>query len=168
MKNNFSKAMVILIVLLGLINTQHIYGQQPMKYVTVCYIFDNLVFGLRFNSNIVEINKLIIKQIQERGVDFKLESKEEENSFRKIGATDELIKAIRGNFSKEFQHQIDLYKKFTDNYAGKTIEQRRTAIDAAKEFIEKFGDVEDNKDIIKYLKKIIPELERRIATEIQK
>lgn len=167
MKAFFGKTLIILFVLIGFTNTQQVYGQQKLKWVSACNIFDNLVFGLRFNSSINEANRLLIKQIQERGVNFKLEL-EEEKSFRKIGASDLLIKAIRENFSKEFQYQIDLYKKFTDNYAGKTIEQKKIAIDAGKEFIEKFGDEEDNKDIIEYLKKVIPELERRISIQNQR
>ena len=162
MKLFFSKTVIIFIVLFGFFNTQQVYGQQEVKYVTVCQVFDNLVFGLRFNNNIAEINKWLIKQIQERGVDFKLESKEEENSFRKIGASDLLIKAIRENYSKELEEKSDLYKKFTENYASKNPEQLKIAIESGKEFVKRYREDESVKEIVDYLVKTIPALERRI------
>lgn len=150
-------------------NSLQVYGQQKEKLVSACHIFDNLVFGLRFNSSIVEVNRRIIKQIQERGVDFRLESKEEENSFRKIGASELLIQAIRGNFSKILQEQTILYKKFTDNYNG-TPEQKKIALYAAKEYIEKYAEDEESKDIIEYFRKTIPAMEKyfREKEKIQK
>lgn len=150
-----------------LLSCQQIQGQQEIKYVSACNIFDNLVFGLRFDSSIDEINKVLVKRVQELGVDFTL-SLEEEKSFRKIGASDLLIKAIRENFSKTLREKIDLYKKFTDNYNGKTIEQKKIAVDAAKEFIEKFSDEEDgSKILIEYLRKVIPALEKQIVKQTQ-
>ena len=168
MKIFLGKSLIILFVLIGLINTQQVYGQQTSKYVTACQIFDNLVFGMRFKNNVAEINKLMIKQIQERGVNFKLQYKEEENSFRKVGASDLLIKAIRENYSKELGGKIDLYKKFTDNYASKNPEQLKIAIDAAKEYIKKFSENEKDRETIEYLKKWIPATEKQIANETQK
>lgn len=159
MKLFFGKTIIILIALFGFINIQQIQGQQKIKYVSACDIFDNLVFGLRFNSSIDQINKSLIKEIQERGVDFTLSSEEEEKSFKKLGASDLLIKAIRENFSKTVQERISLYKKFTDNYNG-TLEQKKIALDAAKEFIEKYSDDGDSKDIIKYFRSNIPAMEK--------
>ena len=149
------------------LNTQQVQCQQKMKYVTACIIFDNLVFGSRFNKSVGEINTWLIEQIQKRKVDFSLRP-EEEKSLKRIGASDSLIKAIRENFSKELQEKTNLYKKFTDNYNGKTTEQKKIALDAAKEFIEKYADDEESKDIIEYLKKFIPYMEKKISSEIQK
>lgn len=61
-----------------------------------------------------------------------------------------------------------MYKKFTDNYAAKNPEQLKIALDAAKEFIKKYSQVEEDKNIIEYLKKWIPATEKQIATETQK
>ncbi len=174
MKLFFGKTVIIFIVLIGSFITQQVYGQQKVKYVTSCQIFDNLVFGLRFNNDIDKINKWLITQIQERGVDFKLESREEENSLKKIGATSELIKAIRENYSKylkesskELEEKINLYKKFTDNYASKSPEQLQIAIDAAKIYIKRYSESEEDKEIIEYLKNIIPKMEEQIARKTQ-
>lgn len=158
---------IISLVFIGLfmflINPQQAHGQQEIKYVSACHIFDNLVFGLRFNKSIDEINRLLIKEIQERGVDFTINS-EEENSFKKIGASDLLIKAVREKFSTKLREQIDLYKKFTDNYDGKTVEQKKIAVDAAKEYIKKFSEEEDgSKVLVEYFRKVIPALEKQLV-----
>lgn len=159
MKVFFGKTIIILIVLFGFINIQQVQGQQKIKYLSACNIFDNLVFGLRFNTSIDQINKSLIKEIQERGVDFTLMSEEEEKSFKKLGASDLLIKAIRENFSKTIQERINLYKKFTDNYNG-TLDQKKIALEAAKEFVEKYADDADSKDIIEYFRSNIPAMEK--------
>lgn len=146
-----------------LINQQQIQGQQEIKYVSACKVFDNLVFGLRFNKSVDEINKVLIKQIQEYGVDFTLSS-DEEKSFKKIGASDLLIKAIRENFSTKLREKIDLYKKFTDNYAG-NLKQKKIALDAAKEYVKKYSDEAEDKMIIDYLKQFIPDMERQLTPQ---
>ncbi len=167
MKTFFGKIIITSVFLIIFADIHQVHGQQRIKWVSACNILENLIYGLRPGKSIDRMNKSLTKEIQERGVNFTLDS-EDEKSYKKIGASGLLIKAIRENFSKEFQYQIDLYKKFTDNYAGKTIEQKKIAIDAAKEFIKKFGDLEDNKNIIEYFKRIIPVLEKQITPETQK
>jgi hypothetical protein len=158
MKVFFGKTIIILGVLLGFINIQQVLGQQKAQYMSACNIFDNLVFGLRFKNSIDEINKLLINQIKERKVDFTLNS-DEEKAFKRIGASDLLIKAIHENYSKTLQEQISLYKKFTDNYNG-TLEQKKIALEAAKMFVEKFSGDADYKDIIEYFRNNIPAMEK--------
>lgn len=157
----FSYKKTIIFIFIGLIlfaSKSNIYCQQKTKYVTVDIVLDNLIFGHRFNRSIDEINSWLIKQIQERKVDFELRT-EEENSFKKIGASDLLLKTIRGNYSKTVQERISLYKKFTDNYNG-TPEQQKIAIEAAKEFVEKYSDDPESKQIIEYFKNNIPAMEK--------
>ncbi len=48
-----------------------------------------------------------------------------------------------------------------NNYDG-TIEQKKIAVEAAKEFVKKFGD---DKDVIDYFKAAIPDLEKIINTQ---
>lgn len=55
-----------------------------------------------------------------------------------------------------------LYKKYTDNYAG-TLEQRQVAIDAAKEYIQKWGASADDKEQVDYFKGALPALEAGVA-----
>jgi len=52
-------------------------------------------------------------------------------------------------------------KKYTDNYSG-TPTQVKIALEAAKEFVKKYSDDEYVKEIVDYLKKIIPVLEETI------
>ena len=59
-----------------------------------------------------------------------------------------------------------LYETYTSNYAG-TIEQRRLAIKAGKEYIAKYGNNPDDKEIVDYLKGAIPALEKGIEDELK-
>ncbi len=54
-----------------------------------------------------------------------------------------------------------VYQKYLDNYAG-TIDQKKTAIEAAKEYIKICGQSEPDKDLVAYLKDAIPALEKNI------
>ncbi len=54
-----------------------------------------------------------------------------------------------------------LYKKYTDNYAG-TLDQKQVAIDAAKEYIQKYGANADDKDQVDYFQKNLPALETAV------
>ncbi len=53
------------------------------------------------------------------------------------------------------------YKKFTDNF-DKAIPQRKTAVEAAKEYIEKYGACKDDEAQVTYLKGYIPPTEELI------
>lgn len=65
---------------------------------------------------------------------------------------------------KDVEANQALYKKYTDNYAGK-IEQVETAIAAAKEYIQKYAECKDDKgtllyaDQVNYFKGALPERE---------
>lgn len=57
-----------------------------------------------------------------------------------------------------------LYKKYTDNYKG-TDDQKKIAIEAGKQYIEKYGASEDDKQVVDYLRKRVPALEEEIGTK---
>lgn len=63
--------------------------------------------------------------------------------------------------------KASLYEKYTKNYKG-TLEQRQTALEAARQFVEKYGADETAKQQVDYLKSAIPALEKGIAGEIAK
>ncbi len=65
----------------------------------------------------------------------------------------------------DIEAQQAVYKKFTDNYASKENAQRQLAIDAANEYIEKYGSCPDSKDIVTYLNKSIPTLKSAIEAK---
>lgn len=54
-----------------------------------------------------------------------------------------------------------VYEKFTTNYSG-TMEQRRTAVNAAKEYIEKYGSCADDAAQVDYFKKYLPAAEKQV------
>ncbi len=64
----------------------------------------------------------------------------------------------------EVDAQQVLYKKFTDNYAG-TLDQRKAAIEAGKQYVSKYGACADAKDIVSYLNTNVPKMEATIAKE---
>ncbi len=55
-----------------------------------------------------------------------------------------------------------LYEKYTKNYAG-TIEQKKIAIAAAEEYIQKWGAEAENKEQIDYFQKALPTLKSAVA-----
>lgn len=62
----------------------------------------------------------------------------------------------------ELEENVALYKKYTDNYAG-TIAQKKIAVEAGKQYIEKYGSNADYAAQIDYLKKDVPRLEKAVA-----
>ncbi len=65
----------------------------------------------------------------------------------------------------EVEAKQAVYKKFTDNYLSKVLAQREIAVEAGKEYIQKYGACADSKDIVTYLNSTIPGIEKKNATE---
>ncbi len=55
-----------------------------------------------------------------------------------------------------------LYAKYTANYDKKTIEERKTAVEAGKEYIAKYGACKDDAEQVKYFKDNLPGIEAGI------
>jgi len=60
-----------------------------------------------------------------------------------------------------------IYKRFTDNF-DKAVAQRKLAVEAAKEYIEKYGSCADDKAQVDYLKGYIPPTEKLIVDTLAK
>lgn len=149
-----------------LIGQQKVNAQQE-KHLSFNDVISKLTFTSRINKTTQEINEQLISDIQKRGVNFILDSDDEE-SLKKAGANDSLIRTIKKNLPKEIKEKLvsvkekeSLYKKFTDNYAG-TLEQKKIALEAAKEFVKRYSNDEDIKVLIDYFVKAIPQLEKII------
>lgn len=142
---------------------QETVGQEKAA-LNLNEILSKLTFTSRINNKESEINEKLITAVRERKVNFILTS-EDEKSLRKAGGNDLLIKTIRENLPEKLEEQIILYKKFTDNYNGKTVENRRIALEAAKEFVKKYSDDESVKEIVKYFTAYIPKFEKIIRSE---
>lgn len=168
MKNYFAKAAGIFLCIgfFVFLFNQRIQGQEKHNFLNFNDILTRLTFTSRVSTSTEKINEQLIKNVQKRKVNFILSSKDQ-NSLKKAGASDSLIKAIRENLPNELKENLTLiteqqalYKEFTGNYNG-SIEQKKIALVAAKEFVKKYSDVVE-KDIIDYLVAVIPQLEAMV------
>ncbi|MDQ3131588.1 MAG: hypothetical protein M3Q99_12615 [Acidobacteriota bacterium] len=80
-------------------------------------------------------------------------------TFTAAGVSDTLAQ----NVCDDVDGKQATYKKFTDNF-DKAVAQRKLAVEAAKEYIEKYGACADDKAQVDYLKNYIPETEKLITT----
>lgn len=156
MMRNITYKFFLLGFFLFIIGCQTSLAQEKPNYVNFDEVMGNLTFSSRIDKTTAEINQQIIIQIMERKVNFIL-SKEDEVKLKKAGGNKVLIKTINENISEELKEQIILYKKFTDNYNGQTSIQRKIALEAAREFLQKYSDNSEPqvKEILKYLKEYI-------------
>ena len=58
--------------------------------------------------------------------------------------------------------------KFRTNYGSKGITERKAAVDAGKQYIEKYGSCADSKDFVDYLKSYLPGMEKKIKDDEEK
>ena len=141
--------------------------EKPLSYWDIRKI---LIFRSPQRESDAEINERLIKTVSERKVYF-LISKDEEVALKKEGASDLLIKTIRENLPPAVGEPMILYKKFTDNYNGNAT-QRKTAVEAAREFVQKYSDYKDSKDAeavkyaVEYLKGWLNENDPYIQAKI--
>lgn len=78
-------------------------------------------------------------------------------TFTAVGATTSNAQDV----CADVEAQQAVYKRFTDNF-DKDIPQRKLAVQAAKEYIEKYGACADSKQQVDYLKGYIPPTEEAI------
>ncbi|HEX8286536.1 MAG TPA: hypothetical protein VF556_00985 [Pyrinomonadaceae bacterium] len=78
-------------------------------------------------------------------------------TFTAVGASESFAQDACDNV----EAQQAVYKRFTDNF-DKAIPQRKIAVEAAKEYIEKYGACADAKAQVDYLKGYIPPTEKLI------
>jgi hypothetical protein len=61
--------------------------------------------------------------------------------------------------------QTELSTKFTENYNKPDIATRKIAVEAGKQFLEKYGACPTQKELVDYYTKYIPPMEKKIQTE---
>ena len=67
---------------------------------------------------------------------------------------------VTPTFAQDGQaEKVALYKKYTDNFDKPEIEKKKIAIEAGKQYIEKYGANAEDKDQVDYLKTAVPQLE---------
>lgn len=167
MRNSILKILTVL-GLVVFLTSQSVYGQAPPNHIKFSYIVDKLNSTSRNKKKNEKINDSLIKEIQERKVNFIL-TKQNEEFLRKKGSNDSLIKTIQENVSesvleseKYFEKMEALYQKFQNNRKGPAIENYKIALEAAKEYLEKYEIVHPGDDVSRYIKYQIPKLEEKI------
>lgn len=162
MKNNgyktaaVSMCIVLFIILAGRLPVK---GQQD-EPLTLKQII-KILKSKSNNKSIYAINKQIIEDVRKYKVSFELTAKDEK-SLKNAQASGALIKAISENTPKAIEEAKLLYQKFTDNYKG-TLEQKKLAIDAGKEFVKRYRNNENYKDIIEYFIRSLSVFEESIS-----
>lgn len=128
-------------------------------------IFDEILSKLKITSQTKEslkkLNEQLIKDVRMRRVDFDLTLKNKK-ALTKVGGNYFLIKAINENSPKYIEAKAILYRKFTDNYNG-TIEQKKIALEAAQEYMFRYGSDQEDRQVIDYFRETIPKMQRIIT-----
>ncbi len=71
---------------------------------------------------------------------------------------------VTPSFAQDPQEaKVALYKKYTDNFDKPDIERKKIAIEAGKQYIEKYGANPEDADQVKYFKSAIPALEEQVV-----
>ncbi len=140
-----------------------VFGQKP-KPITLDEIISKLTLNSQNEKSADENNRQPIEEISERKVNFSLDE-QGEKSLKKAGASDLLITAIYLNSTNKIEEQKVLYQSFVDNYSG-SLQQRKIALEAAKEFVRKYSDDKESEKIIEYFKTYIGVVSTPIDPEI--
>ena len=138
-----------------------IQGQQD-KPISFNDIQKTLVFRSRISKTTDELNEQLISEIRKRKVNFILSS-EQEKSLKKAGGSDLLIKTIHEVLPEKLKVKFLLYQKYLDNYDREAFEKKKIALEAAKEYVKKYSDDKEDKEIIDYFREVITILEKLIG-----
>lgn len=149
---------------LFLFSNQTFFSQED-KCVLPLSMFDIFVRlkpDSRQDKTIARINEELINEIAERKVNFKL-SQADENSLKKSGADELILKTIRENPAKYSNERECLYQKYVDNHQSDDIEKLKIALEAAKEYVSKISTVGSPQT--QYFKNAIVALESKIKSK---
>lgn len=113
-------------------------------------------------------NRELIAAVEERGVDFVL-TPEEEWALQMREASDELIEAIRSAVDpaeREYRllvkRQRGLYETFARNFTAPDLTSKSAALNAGRAFLTEFADDANVAQIVAYMRRQIPSLERSV------
>ena len=145
-------------------------GKPPPLY------FDEIVKTFRFGKGVrpsdAEISARLIEAVKTRGIYFILTDSERKELIE-AGATRALVAAIDNALTasqkqkivaeqKEIAEIDKLYQIISNNFRSDEFQKLSLAIEAGKEFIERYGSDERVKEIVIWLKENLPKWERRI------
>ena len=139
-------------------------NDEPVSYQAIRM---KLVFRSKTHESDAGISGRIAKDVKRLTVDFMIVT-EQEGALKEIGATNELISAIRSAFPEAKRKYItlidemsELYIRFTDNYARKTASEMKIAIEAGKEFLRRFGEYPEVKEQVDFITSQLSRLEKK-------
>ena len=119
-------------------------------------------------DQIAPTNKELIDAVEARGIDFVL-TPEEEWALRLREASDELIVTLRKAFDpeeREFRlrvaRQQNLYNTFVSNFNSSDLSAKTAAMNAARDFVADYADDSNVTQIIAYMRRTLPSLERSV------
>lgn len=148
-----------LILLFG----QTVLSQGNLSCIETNFLlFDDVMDKFRFPRGLsaAQINEQLIPEILKNKAGFDL-NVDREKQLRLAGANDLLIKTIGENLLPENQREaIRLYRIYQTHYEFTDETNVKIAINAANNFIAKFGNDECYQDQIEYLRNAVPLLEK--------
>lgn len=167
---NYASKLGLIFAFVVFLSSQILYGQENPNYLTFEYLLGKLTFTSRINRTNEEVNDKLIKEIQEKKVDFFL-TDEKEKSIREARGTDFLIKAIRDNMPKSVEDEFkikEIVRLAKEQKDKEEFEQKLKSLDEKSRFFaeaeilyEKFlkyrkgANLEDIKTAIKLGKEFI-------------
>lgn len=134
---------------------------KKCKQITFYYMFTKLKSASDEVDSKEKTVKKLKSEIKKRKVFADL-SFIDEQLLKSVGANDSLFKTIRENLAEPSEEESELYNLFLDNYKASNVEQTVKALEAAKEYVRKFGDDSCDTKLIEYFKEAIPFLEKRL------
>jgi hypothetical protein len=84
-----------------------------------------------------------------------------------VSASSSFAQDAPADVCKEVEAKQAVYAQFTSNFDKKEIDKRKTAVDAGKQYIQKYGACADDKAIVDYLNANLPGMEEKIKKEEQ-
>jgi hypothetical protein len=143
-------------------------GSDEVKPVRIQEVRRALRVTPQTPEQIEKTNQELILAIKARGVNFAL-SEAEEWALGLEEASDELIQTIREALTSEererllkVREQEGLYYTFVNNYAQADVNSKLAAIEAGKEFVRRFRNDPNVAEIVAYLQRAVPALERSV------
>lgn len=139
---------------------------SPQKEPEVTYkvILDELRYSSE-QDTLASVNKELADAVRKRGIWFVL-TDEYRKRLKAAGASDELLAtidtALPDSEKKRFEDIYRAYMVIVDYYPYTDTPRVKGAIDACKAFLTKYGDEPRVEDQVKWIRKVLPALEKRL------
>jgi hypothetical protein len=172
---------VALILLLIYLASLSVYGQRPETSAIKPFLIDEIRSRLTSRSKIAQsdvegFNNTLISEIEIRQIDFLLKA-EDEKEFRRLGASDDLIKAIKDGVPPARAKRLRFYDKLNvpyskltaawSNHKKRSDKEIELAIKAGKKFLKLAGNDPEFEPQVSFVKAVLGRFERRLGKSSQ-